>query len=387
MNRRPSSLRLPDYKPFWPRATRPFLAGNTLGGMLQTVGNKFRPTPESALDRFDCTSIELPIRDGSGDILAGDFYRPDHPVADRPLVVLLHGLGGTSQSDYIVSAARLLCDEGNRVVCLDFRGCGDADPKSDGIHHPGRTGDLSALMRAVQRDDWAQGELDDGVVLVGFSLGGSVLLKFLAEEDIDRRVVGAITVSAPLDLRSTALNLSKPSVWPIQRYLLRRMKSEVLDGPADLTDDECAAIRQARSVWMFDETFTAPRCGFASVEEYYRENSAGPLLSEIDVPTLLIFAENDPVVSTNDYRQYDGKGNQKLHRAIVPDGGHVGFYAEQGSLPHATLRWHESCIASFLEQLTLNPNSSPDAGRTEKEMKHAKVERKRQAAIRTHQRK
>lgn len=322
------------------------------GGMLQTIRTRFFPLPDYALDRFPRRGFEIPLGDDSGDRLTGQLIRPaDNALPGRPLVVLLHGLGGTSQSVYMRSCADFLCGKGYRVACLNFRGCGDSGRRCTEIHHPGRTEDLVALLEALRQDDWSRKELSDGVVLVGFSLGGSVLLNFLANPSVSERVLGAVTISAPLDLKSTSSTLNRLSRWPLQYYLLRRMKSEILDRETDLREDERRAVRRAESVWAFDKTFTAPRCDYQDVESYYEQNSAGTRLNEIQTPTLLLFSLDDPVVDGDQYRRVEWSSNPRLIPAIVDHGGHVGFHARPGTLPEGAQRWHESCILEFVESL------------------------------------
>ena len=135
-------------------------------------------------------------------------------------------------------------------------------------------------------------------------MGGSVLLRFLGDssrrtdessiEDGDESaresplgILGAVTVSAPLDLSATSKCLGRPSRWVYQQYLLSKMRSQALHEDAELTAEERKAVKAARSIWAFDETFTAPRCGFDDVNDYYESYSAKSKLAQIDVPTLL----------------------------------------------------------------------------------------------------
>ncbi|MAT14810.1 MAG: hypothetical protein CMJ46_06015 [Planctomyces sp.] len=322
------------------------------GGMSQTALTWLRRVPEDALDQFHRQKLNLPVEDGTGDCLSAEFLRPQSRTAhERPLIVLLHGLGGTSQSVYIRSAANFLCSQGHRVVRLDFRGAGNSADQCSQIHHPGRYSDLSALFNAVGQSPSFQSELEAGVVLAGFSLGGSVLLNYLARENLDDRIRGAVSISAPLDLRSTSLCLNRPTRWPFQKYLLKKMKSEVKKQNLDLSAEERRAVEKTSSVWDFDENFTAPRAGYSDVDSYYAENSAGPQLSKINIPTLLLFAFDDPMIDGQGYLDRKWDENPCLIPAIVKDGGHVGFHARPGTLPHGATRWHETCIMKFVESL------------------------------------
>ncbi|MEZ6048633.1 MAG: alpha/beta fold hydrolase [Planctomycetaceae bacterium] len=285
-------LELPEFVP-----TRCFGSG-----MMQTSLTWLKRVSDSSWDQYERRHLTLPISDGTGDCLTAELIKPDDPEAEaRPLIVLLHGLGGTSQSVYMRSAALYLCKQGYRVVCLNFRGVGNASEKCDHIHHPGRYSDLTALFNEVGSSESYEQELSAGVILVGFSLGGSVLLNYLAREDLDSRIIGAVSVSAPLDLMATSKCLKLPTRWMFQYYLLQKMKQELLCPASRVTDKEKVCIRNASSVWEFDKTFTAPHSGYDTVEEYYRDNSAGPVLDRIEIPTLLLFSLDDPIVDGSEY--------------------------------------------------------------------------------------
>lgn len=336
-----SELEFPEYQPKTP----------WFGGHGQTLRTKLHRPGEPSEDH-ESESLVLPLRDGTGDALSGVLVRPHRPKSERdptPLVVLLHGLGGTSQSTYMKLSARYLLSEGHRVLMLNFRGAGTSAKHCDRMHHPGRTEDITALLHSLQRHD-EYGLLRHGTVLVGYSLGGNVLLKFLGElaeaEDKfgETPIKGAVTVSAPLNLESTARCLRQPSRWIYQQYLLRRMRQQVLREGAEVSDSERKAVRDARSVWEFDKQFTSPRCGYETVEDYYRDNSALRFLPKINLPTLLIYGTDDPFVPAGDYQSFDWDKYAWLNPLIRKSGGHVGFYSR--GLPTA---WHNLCIDRFVD--------------------------------------
>ncbi|OYP36393.1 YheT family hydrolase [Rhodopirellula sp. MGV] len=317
-----------------------------LGGFLQTGRTRMFRVQERDLRKFQSKSLQLPTTDDTGDVLTADLMSPpEGPSHPWPLVVLLHGLGGTSQSSYIRSCAKTLLDEGHRVLRLNFRGAGSSAERCQSIHHPGRSEDVSAMFEAVRQDPKYADELQNGVLLVGFSLGGSVLLRFLAEQAKDVPISAAVTISAPLNLEATSRELLRMTRRPIQRYLLGKMKREVLRENSCLSEKERATVRSVKSVWEFDEQFTSKHCGFDSVEEYYKENSAAPVLSNIDVDTYLIYANSDPIVPKQSYANVPWDRYPKLHPVIVNDGGHVGFHGKGDSA-----RWHERCVGILARQ-------------------------------------
>lgn len=359
---------LPDWVPgFIPRP--PWWGGN-----LQTIASKLQPT-DSLGNRFSAEEYVLPLNDDTGDCLAATLYSSDSRLGSeprhenmppQPVIVLLHGLGGTSQSSYIQSTADYLLKQGHRVMLVDFRGAGDSASHCDRLHHPGRSQDVASLLEAI--DDETGRQLREAkVILVGYSLGGSVLLTFLAKSGVEAATVqvdeaatektdepidapvgilGAVTVSAPLDLAATSKCLGRVTRWPFQQYLLTRMRDQALAEGADLTEAEKQAVSTARSVWEFDETFTAPRCGFDRVTDYYEAYSAGARLASIKVPTLLIYALDDPFVPAGQYHERNWEKLTHLQPLIVPSGGHAGFQTSDFDSS-----WHDHCIDRFVRRL------------------------------------
>ena len=135
----------------------------------------------------------------SGDILVGMLDRPIAPKANRPLVILVHGLTGCENSSHMLNAARHLLDRGYRVLRLNLRGCGASRPHCREHYHIGRTADFRRVLQQLPDD-----LTDNGVVTVGYSMGGAMLLKYLGEEGSYSRLLGAATICAPMDLGAPA---------------------------------------------------------------------------------------------------------------------------------------------------------------------------------------
>ncbi|SMF44063.1 hypothetical protein SAMN06265365_103345 [Tistlia consotensis] len=268
--------------------------------------------------------------------------------AGRPTVVVIHGLTGCEDSTYVKATARWFLVRGWPVLRVNLRGAGPAGPLCRlGAYHAGRSEDLRALFAVLR---WQRPELvARGVLPVGFSLGGNMLLKFLAENDFPVAVLAAAAVSAPLDLAAAQACLMLPRNAAYQRYILHHMRRELQASAQEAP----AAVRRralaAGTVRAFDELWTAPRSGFADAEAYYRACSAGPLLPEIRVPTLAIHAADDPWIPIEAYRAVDWAGNPALTPLLPASGGHVGFHAADRPEP-----WHDRMIeAFFLERAGL----------------------------------
>jgi uncharacterized protein len=255
--------------------------------------------------------------------------------------VLIHGLTGCEDSLYMLRTGRMLLGAGHPVLRLNLRGAGPSRPLCRGKYHAGRTADFAASLAALPADLTM-----NGIVAIGYSLGGNMLLKYLGEAGERSGLLAAVSVSAPLDLAMTAAAMARRRNALYNRYLLTRMKAECLTAPADLTGAESAAVRRARSVSEFDAAYTAPRHGFASVDDYYERCSAGRFLGGIRTPTLVITALDDPWIPAPQYLAVDWRRNGSLRPLLAKSGGHIGF---QG--PDRTLQWHDGCVAAFLRYL------------------------------------
>jgi len=183
-----------------------------------------------------------------------------------------------------------------------------------------------------------------GLVAVGYSLGGAMLLKYLGEEGAASPLAAAATVSAPIDLAVTCRYMMRPRNRFYHRYILDLMKAEATGEGAIVSAAERAAIMGARTVWDYDDVFIAPRYGFASAEDYYERCRPTRFMVGIRVPTLVMSALDDPWIPGALYRGYDWASNASL-RPLLPDsGGHVGFHSMGSRQP-----WSDLAVARFFE--------------------------------------
>lgn len=310
------------------------------GGDLQTLRNFLLRRPVD-LSAWPPRRLELAMADGSGDRLAAALHRPDGG-GHKPLSVLIHGLTGCEDSSYIRRTARHLLGRGHAVLRLNLRGAGPSRPLCRGHYHAGRSQDLRDALLALQGLE--PDLLAEGLLLVGYSLGANMLLKFLAEHAAAFPIAAAAAVSAPIDLKATQERIMTPRNALYHRYLLARMKAEALDGPAVASDEEREGIRRLRTVYEFDDRRVAPQGGFAGADDYYRRCSARQFLAAIDVPTLLVHALDDPWIPAAPYLSYAWKEAEFVTPLLPAAGGHVGFHGRGSTTP-----WHDRCIADFFE--------------------------------------
>lgn len=300
--------------PFRPRPFRPssWLPGphaHTLAGKL------LRPyaTPELTRVRLDTPD---------GDFL--DLDLGPEPAEGAPLGLVLHGLEGSSRRRYALMAYEALLERGVRPVGMNFRGCSGEPNRAPRFYHSGETGDLRYVL-----DRLGERFPDRPVGVLGFSLGGNVLLKFLGEE-ADRepqRVRAAVAVSVPFDLAAGAEQLEKGLMGPLYTYYFVRMLRQKVRARADLLGAhvDVDAGLAARTLRAFDDAVTAPLHGFADAAEYYRRSSSARFLDRIRVPALLLQSRDDPFLPRSALPEREIAANPHLVPAITERGGHVGF--------------------------------------------------------------
>lgn len=268
-------------------------------------------------------------------------------AATAPLVILLHGLGGSVDSTYIAGLMRACKRQGWRAVLMHFRGASKEPNRQARAYHSGDTADFDFFLKLLQAR-----EPDTRKMAIGISLGGNVLLKWLGEQGEQAYLDGAVAVSVPFELRTVANRVGQGFSRIYQRYLIHRLhrlfkkKVASLSEPPDVLKD----VKQWRCFWTFDEKVTAPLNGFASVHHYYYQASCRRYLSQIMTPTLIIHAKDDPFMS-RDALPRDDELSQAVRLELSDKGGHVGFIS--GRIPGKAVYWLEERIPEFFSALDL----------------------------------
>lgn len=325
-------------------APRPFEPAAWLPGPhLQTVGGKFlRPKTRNELVR---TRIQTP----DGDFLDLDLS-PDLPAGGGPpLVLILHGLEGSTARGYVRLAVEELARRGVAAAGLNFRSCSGEPNLQPRFYHSGETGDLAHVIEWLQ-DRYPRSPLG----AIGFSLGGNVLLKFLGEageRDAAAALRGAVAVSVPFDLVAGTRALEAGAMGRIYTHYFLRSLREKTEAKAELLSGhvELEAVRKARTLREYDEAATAPLHGFPGARVYYERSSSALYLSRIRVPTLLLQAEDDPFLPRDALPVDTVRMNPALLAGFTSAGGHVGFVG--GSAPWRPTFWAEAEGARYLAHL------------------------------------
>ena len=286
----------------------------TLSGHFWTLSGYLRRSlraPQVPSSRQWTTSL---IDPDLGSIrLTGELTEPAGAAA---LVVVVHGLGGCSGSPYVVQAAAQLVESGFACLRLNLRG---ADRTGEDIYHAGLTADLAATFAAKEVVAY------DKTALLGFSLGGHVALRFAVDHPA-AQLGATVAICPPLDLAAAATTIDSCSRWLYRRYLLARLL-EIYTEVAQRRqlDRSVAEIRQARSLVEFDSLVIAPRYGFVDAWDYYRRVSVGPHLARLETPTLVVAAEEDPMVPAESLMAPLRQSSDHLLCHWSRSGGHLSF--------------------------------------------------------------
>jgi predicted alpha/beta-fold hydrolase len=280
----------------------------------------------------------------------GDFLELHHLDSSSsigaPVLILLHGLEGSARSHYIQGLLRQAGARGWRAAVIVFRSCGSEMNRARRFYHSGETTDVALAVNHI-----AKRYPTSPIVLAGASLGGNVLLKYLGEKPgtVSSRIAGAVAISVPFDLARSSRHINRGFTRVYQRHFIRslRRKAEIkLRTYPDLMSAEALAL--ARTMFDFDDVFTAPVHGFAGAADYYAKSSSRNWLERISVPTLLLSAVDDPFLPPQvlDEVREIARHNPALNIEFTPHGGHVGFV--EGASPLSPSYYLERRTGDFL---------------------------------------
>ncbi|WP_442266279.1 YheT family hydrolase [Tenacibaculum sp. ZS6-P6] len=260
------------------------------------------------------------------------------------LIVLIHGLEGSSQSSYMVSTANYLNNLGYDVVCVNLRSCSGEDNNILKTYHAGKTDDVHFILKYLEEYYDYQ-----NIILGGFSLGGNLTLKYLGEyeEQIPSIVKGGIAVSVPIDLTSSQAELSKLKNKLYMQEFLRTLKAKVNLKAQKFEgyNPDKKLIAKASSFRDFEEIYTAPVFGFDSPEDYWEKASSKPYLKLINHKTLLINAKDDSFLSLECYPYEIAEKSSNFFLLTPKYGGHVGFVSSFNDQSY----WIEKQFVNFIQ--------------------------------------
>ena len=235
------------------------------------------------------------------------------------LMILVHGLGGSAESSYMLKTARVADELGLSTLRLNLRG---ADGRGDDFYHAGLSSDLARVLESAELARFER------ILLFGFSLGGHLCLRF-GTEVADPRLVAVAGASAPLDLDRCVAKIDRPAGWLYRRYVLAnlcRMHAKVAACcELPLAVGEARCIRKLRE---WDRRTVVPRFGFDSPEDYYVRASVGRRLDRLRVPALLVAARHDPMVPQAAIGEALTLRSERLTVRWTRRGGHLAFASD-----------------------------------------------------------
>lgn len=309
------------------------------------------------LRRNELTGVKLeriPTPDGDEITLVSDATH-----RSGPLLLVLHGLEGGLHSHYVPGIWSVARQLGWQPRMLLFRTCDGRMNASRRTYHSGETTDLDLVIRRLIDDDPAR-----SIGLVGVSLGGNVMLKWLGEQsdDVPEQVRAAIAVSTPYDLARSCRAINTGFARVYQWNFLRSLKKKAREKLAQHADVASpSSVDAVRTMWEFDDQFTAPLHGFRDAADYYTQSSSIRFLTRIRRPTLLLSAQDDPFHTEELLRDVNeiSAANPFLRTEFHRRGGHVGFV---GGTPWRPTYYVERRVGSFLTEFLEAPSSAERTG-------------------------
>ena len=266
--------------------------------------------------------------------------RPQGDV--RGEIIMVHGLEGSSAAGYARSMSYAALELGYATHRFNMRSCGGTEHLALSNYHSGQTSDLLHVLKERRQKS------DLPIYLVGFSLGGNVVLKLTGElGDQARDLVTAVcAVSTPIDLKACAKALGKrENVIYEQRFLSRlrgRIRLRHKQAPQTYSLEP---LKKIRTIYDFDDLYTGPLFGFGNADTYYETQSANQFLGKIRIPALVVQAKDDPLIPFSVYDHPAFRENPCLTLVAVEHGGHLGFIAR-----HQPRFWLDGVVTDWLKQ-------------------------------------
>ena len=327
--------------PFHPR---PWLAN----GHIQTIAGNFLKRVDN-LPPYTAELIEVAPATHtqvSSQVLCHCHWHPESVRAKRLTVIVLHGLEGSSASQYVTGNANKMWNAGFNVVRMNMRNCGGTDSLSPTLYHSGLSADIAAVMNAM-----AERFGVTRFALCGYSMGGNLVLKLAGElGSSEPRLVAVTSVSPALDLGASAAALHEPinRLYELRflRGLARRFRRKAMLFP---TLYDPARAEGLRSLIEFDDRITAFYSGFSSAADYYHRAAAARVLSSIAVPTLILHALDDPFVRLTDESRAEIHANPHITLIETKHGGHCAFLAKAIQTENEDVYWAETTLLRFLK--------------------------------------
>lgn len=261
----------------------------------------------------------------------------------KPAIIIVHGLEGSSSSQYVIGTASKAWEAGMSVVRMNMRTCGGTERLAPTLYHSGLSSDVGAVLRSVVENKKLR-----RVALVGYSMGGNLVLKFAGELGADSpeelKAVAAVSPAADLAASADAMHdwSNRIYEWKFLLGLMRRFHRK----SALFPDIYERASRWPASIREFDDLITARYCGFAGADDYYSRAAASRVIDRIAVPALVIHAADDPFIRLLPLTREKIRANPHVTLLETSHGGHCAFLASPNGYDG---RWAERQIVRFFQ--------------------------------------
>ncbi len=312
-------------------------------GHLQTIVGNFLPRPPFRLPD-ETEAVEVDPTDGSR-VLCHSHWQPEPQRSSCLTVVLVHGLEGSSESQYIRGIAARAWAAGLNVVRMNMRNCGDTDELTPTLYHSGLSGDVGAVV-----NHFAARFGLERVALVGYSMGGNLVVKLAGEWGNRSPLVAVAAVCPAIDLApsSDALHVpvNRAYEYHFLRGLVRRYRRKAALYPDRYRNGDIGAVRSLRD---FDNRIVARYCGFDDASDYYYRAASARVLDGVAVPTLILAAQDDPFIRLLPETRARLLANPHIDFVETRHGGHCAFLSRD---PGDEIHWAEATVIRYLQSVT-----------------------------------
>jgi predicted alpha/beta-fold hydrolase len=315
---------------------------------LQTILGNFLPRP-NALPQPVAQLVEVAAAHGAqmaSQVLCDCHWQPATDRAARPTVLILHGLEGSSHSQYVVGTANKLWRAGCNVIRMNMRNCGGTERLTPTLYHSGLSADVHRVMRF-----FIEGYGLQSIALIGYSMGGNLVLKLAGElgSSAPRELHAVVGVSPAVDLAASADALHEVSNRIYERRflgaLLKRFRRKAMLFPRAFDPQMAAQINSLRD---FDDRITALYAGFQSADDYYDRAAAARVLDRIAVPTLLVHAADDPFIRFTPETRALIAAHPQITWLETKHGGHCAFLGRPNKADGDDGYWAETTAVRFV---------------------------------------
>ncbi len=259
---------------------------------------------------------------------------------NQRLVIIQHGLEGSSDRPYMLGMARHFYQNGYDTLAWNYRGCSGEANRKKRFYHSGATDDLHEVIENAEKNY-------QEIFLVGFSLGGNITLKYIGEATRSPKIKAAVAISTPLDLDAGASNLSTLRGKIYERRFLKSLKKKLREKDQRMPGTyDMKRLAEIKTIRQFDDAFTSQLHGFKNAKDYYQQCSSRNFLKTIQIPTLILNAVNDPFLTSESLDHALTQNLPWVHMETTTHGGHVGFISQGNEQSY----WSEQRALTFCDE-------------------------------------